>query len=632
MDPEESSIERLKRTLYSRNEAMVPKEKRTPVTGEEPSVPTDWGGKRTFDVSYPEMNKRNNSFFNKFLIYSFIFFLVACGIAIFIFFGGINMISSNNVDIKITGPSSVSSGEEFDMGLSIANLNRADLEEVSLFIDYPSGSLAPGEDNKSLSHEKISLGNISKGNSTDYTVRALLFGEKDSVKTFDLRLEYKVKGSNAVFSKEKTYDVSIGSSPLLLNVSYPQETNSGQPITLTISITSNSSVVVKNSLLKIEYPYGFTYKSSSISPVRDNSVWKIGDLKDGDKKTIIVTGILVGQDSEDRSFRVSVGTQDSSSPVDFTTALAESISTVGIRKSFFSLSVVSTSGQNLITIGQFVPMAIRWENTLPDKVINAHIEATLSGNVLDRSSVNPSEGGFWRSIDNTIIWDKTTTNSLVSLMPGDNGQVSFSFASLKNTTGFIKNPHIDVHVVMTADRTGLSAGTVSSPFDYSVKISSSIGITAKSFRNSGPFSNSGSIPPRADKETTYTITWTLTNTSNDLKDTTVSTVLPQGVLWKGQVSPSSEKITYNPDSRTVSWGAGNVSAGVGYSFSPREVSFQVGLTPSVSQIGLEASLTGNSNVSANDTYTGEALTASAQSVSTHYSDPSYSTNDNIVVK
>jgi hypothetical protein len=52
----------------------------------------------------------------------------------------------------------------------------------------------------------------------------------------------------------------------------------------------------------------FTYKDSNIKPLRDNSVWNVGDLKDGDKKTLSVTGVLVGQNLEDRTFNISAGT------------------------------------------------------------------------------------------------------------------------------------------------------------------------------------------------------------------------------------------------------------------------------------------------------------------------------------
>ena len=70
------------------------------------------------------------------------------------------MISSNNLDVKIVGPSSVSSGEELDMGLTIVNGNRTDLEDVVMFIDYPDGSSTVGPNNKTLTRDRVSLGTI----------------------------------------------------------------------------------------------------------------------------------------------------------------------------------------------------------------------------------------------------------------------------------------------------------------------------------------------------------------------------------------------------------------------------------------------------------------------------------------
>lgn len=635
MDFEKSSIERLKRTLYSRNEELVPKEKRTPVEPRgENNVPTDWGKPKSFDLVTDSMmmTRKNNTFFKKFLIGSITFFLLALGIALFIFFGGVNMISSNNLDVKIVSPSSISSGEELDMGLTIVNGNRTDLEEVSLFVDYPQGSEAVGEVNKVLTHEKIDLGKIAKGGNADYTLRTLLFGEKDVIKTFIFRIEYKVKGSNAVFSKEKTYDVSIGSSPLLLNVDYPKEVNSGQTIQMTVDITSNSPVVMKNTLIHIDYPYGFTYKTSNIKPLRDNSVWNIGDLKNGDKKSLVITGVLVGQNMEDRSFRVTTGTENENSK-DFTTALAETLATIGIRKSFFDLAVVSANGGNTSSSGQSIPIVVKWQNTLPDKIINSHIEATIFGSGFDRNSVTIGNGGYYRSVDNTVAWDRNTTSGLTEILPGDSGQVSFTPISLSETIlRSVKNPHIDIHVVMTGDRSGTESGQVSSTADFTVKIASTLVLGAKSYKSIGPFTNIGPIPPRADKESTYTINWVLTNTSNDLKDTVLSATLPAGVMWKAEISPATEKITYSPETRVVSWNAGSISAGTGFSNSPRQVYFKVGITPSVNQIGQIAPLLSQTNIEAIDTYTGTTLRSTAGVITTQYSDPGFLLNNGTVAK
>ena len=117
MESENSRLERLKRSLYSRNDDLVPKERRTPVQEREYDVAKDWGGKSGFDFPENTMQKKNNSFFNKFFLVSIVFFVLAVALAVFMFFGGFNMISSGNVDIKIIGPSSISSGEELDLNL-----------------------------------------------------------------------------------------------------------------------------------------------------------------------------------------------------------------------------------------------------------------------------------------------------------------------------------------------------------------------------------------------------------------------------------------------------------------------------------------------------------------------------------
>ncbi|HBD25176.1 MAG: hypothetical protein A2566_01920 [Candidatus Zambryskibacteria bacterium RIFOXYD1_FULL_40_13] len=630
MEFEKSSIERLKRTLYSRNENVVPKEKRTPVPERKIDISTDWGTTPSFDIPKENMTKHNNSFFNKFFIGSMIFFVVALAVAVFIFFGGLNMISSNNLDIKIVAPGSVSSGEELVVGLSILNSNRTDLEETTLFITYPDASLSVGEE-EPLTREKVDLGVIPSGGSKDHIVRLTMSGEKDAIKSFNFRIEYRVKGSNATFSKEKKYDVIISSSPIILNVSYPKEINSGQTVAMVVDIVSNSSVVMKNTLVKVEYPYGFTFKDSSTKPIRDNTIWNIGDLKDGDKKSLTITGTLIGQNLEDRSFKVSVGTQKSSIDEDFDIALASNIVTVGIRKSFFDLTVTSES---VSVIGRSIPVTIKWENILPDKILNTNITAVLSGNILDRNSVRVNNGGFYRSVDDTIVWDKNSTENLASISPGDYNSVSFSLSSLFdiNRVRSIKNPNIVINIKSTGDRTGTESGVISSEEEIVIKFPSAVAFTAKSYRSIGPFGNSGPIPPKADKESTYTITWVLTNANNDLKDTLVTAVLPAGVEWKKEVSPSSERFTWSEETRVLTWNVGNIASGAGFTNSPKEISFKVGVTPSVSQIGSVLDLLTRINMTATDTYTNTQLTAGALSVTTQFSDPTYKSTDGFVVQ
>ncbi len=634
MQPEsdESSIDRLKRTLYSRNEKLVPKTERTQVAPHEFDVPSTWGDKPDYSISPKTIVKRNNSFFNKFLIGSLVFFVVSVCIAVFIFFGGVNMISSNNLTIDVVAPTSISSGEELSVGLSIVNGNRTDLEGATLFITYPEGAEKVGEGGESISHEEINLGVVPKGDSAEHGVRTVLFGEKDSIKSFVFRIEYKVKGSNATFSKEKTYDVIIGSSPILLDVKYPKEVNSGQDITLSVEVTSNSTVPIKDLLVKIDYPYGYTYKSSTIKPARNDSVWSMGDLKNGDKKKFEVVGTLVGQNMEDRSFRISAGNK-SGSVYDFDTVLVSNTITLGLRKSFFDLTV--RAGDNFVgKPGETIPVNIKWQNTLPDKILDADVQVVFSGNSIDETKTNVMNSGYYSSANDTATWTKNENQILSDISPGSSGDFSLTLSSLVNLVQpkFIKNPHIDLKISMTGDRAGRDGGEVNSTQSVVIKISTVASITAKTLRDTGPFANTGAIPPRADSETTYTINWTLTNTTSDLKGAVARAELPQGVFWKGETSPSTEKITYNPDSRIVTWDIGSVSAGSGFINSPKQAYFKVGLVPNVTQVGATPVIVSQVDMLATDTYTERQVSSNAGTVSTRFTDPSYSFGEEVVVK
>jgi hypothetical protein len=372
-----------------------------------------------------------------------------------------------------------------------------------------------------------------------------------------------------------------------------------------------------------------------MASVKNNSVWNLGDLKAGDKKTLTITGTLVGQNMEDRSFQVSVGVPDISTASDFTTSLATQTATVGIRKSFFNLSVYTSGDQSGVAeIGQNVSVTTSWQNTLPDKILNGKVVAKLSGNVFDRTKVSANSNGFYSSSDSSVSWDKNMLSGLASIFPGDSGQVSFSVSPISNLAQIraIKNPYITVHVDMTGDRTGTEATSLSSSQDLTVKFISDLEVTAKSYRSTGLFTNTGPIPPRADRESTYTVVWTLTNTTNDLNGAVVSAVLPAGVVWKGETSPNGEKINYDSDSRTVSWNADTVPAGSGFTYSPKTVSFKVGITPSVTQVGAVLPLLSDTGVSADDTFTETSIKVSAPPVTTHFSDSNFRNGDDTVVK
>jgi hypothetical protein len=152
-------------------------------------------------------------------------------------------------------------------------------------------------------------------------------------------------------------------------------------------------------------------------------------------------------------------------------------------------------------------------------------------------------------------------------------------------------------------------------------------------RSTGPFQNTGTLPPRADRETTYTVYWNLSNSFNDVADVVFSTVLPQYVSWKGETSPSSEAVSFDASTRTVRWTVPDLRAGVGYTSPSKEVAFQIGLLPSLSQVGTVPDLTGELRVTGADRFTGGTVTTSKPALTTRMpTDLSFRSGDDRVAQ
>ena len=174
---------------------------------------------------------------------------------------------------------------------------------------------------------------------------------------------------------------------------------------------------------------------------------------------------------------------------------------------------------------------------------------------------------------------------------------------------------------------------VSSAITRSIVVNSNLALIADVIYNGGPFKNTGTIPPKAEKTTTYAVNWSISNTFNNTSGVTVSAVLPSYVKFVDNISPQNESVTYDDVSGEVVWSVGNIKTDTGYSSAPRKVSFQVSILPSLTQIGTVPTLVGDSTLKATDTFTNAALTAVANSLSTDIvSDPQYKYGEGVVIK
>ena len=584
---------------------------------------------------------RGMTFAAKFLIVSILFFLIASGIAFYRFYWGSNTISANNIEIFIMGPVSVSGGEKLSLDITVDNNNKTDLKSADLRVEYPEGARAIDDLKTELKRTRDALGDIPQGESAEKRVEAILFGEEKSKKEIKVTVEYRISGSSAIFYKEKVYEVVISDSPVNIEVSGLKEINANQAIDFSVTVVSNSSSPIRNLLLKAEYPFGFVLTNSSEKSLDpNNNLWSIGDLSPGQKKTIKIYGKLQGQDGENKVLRFTTGISSDKDEKVIATPLVTSLAEVSIKKPFIGIQVAldgSVANEFVANSSKIIRADVAWKNNLTTPIKDAEIQIRFKGDALNKSSVS-AERGFYRSSDSAIIFDKTNNRELASIAPGESGNLSFSFGVLNSYSGgssFMVEPSISLDIVANGKR--LEGDNVPQEVLYSatriVKIATDARLSSRALHWSGPFENSGPMPPKADSETTYTVIWTITNTSSKIKDAKVTATLPLYVKWLSQTSPSDENISFNSAGSEIVWDVGDIEAGAGIDSPPREAAFQISFLPSLSQEGQNPVILNESILSGKDSFTSSSVGETRPPLTTSLkTDPDFKYSEDRVVK
>lgn len=634
-DDVKSKISELEKELYSKDfkqhrvEDIVPHK--------EVALAPSWDAAADEDSSLNEdaaILKRHRMM-KKFVQFSIGFFILALLVAGFIWWRGSNIVSGENITIDVMAPVAASGGDAFETKFTVTNNNKVSMESATLFVEYPAGFYSV-PDNAELPRISKDLGAITPGQSVTEAVNTVLYGEENTNKEVAVSLEYRMAGSNATLKKTTTYALKISSSPINIKLSFPKETSSGQEIELAVDIGSNSKDTLGALVMDASYPAGFTFESANPAPTYGENVWKITNLLPQEKRTIKIRGVIEGQESEEKVVRISVGTESPKDERLIGITYNATTESSTITKPFLALdlAVNNNKAQDSITsLNKGVRVDVFWQSNNPTKVTDAVVEVKLKGAALDKYSLYASSGGFYRSVDNTIVWDKTGNPDLAVIDPGAKGTVSFSFSPISlgvDASRLIKNPQIIFEVRARAGRVSdvNASENISTFVTRSVKFETDLKVGAKGLYFSGPFQNSGPMPPQADKETTYTISLTARNSANNVSSAVVKTTLPIYTKWLNAVSPEGEDITFNESTGEVTWNVGRIPAG-----GSRDASFQISLLPSVSQINRTPLLTGDIAIVATDDFTKTEVRDKKPAVTTYISsDPQFSPNDANVVQ
>lgn len=578
------------------------------------------------EVSSETMSSKNTrkKYRKIFAIVGIIFFIISMATASFIMFWGGNTISGENISITATGALAVGGGGIYEFQVAVANKNTVPIQSATLIIEYPRGTHSASDENKEISIERQSLSTVGAGEVINVPVKARMYGEENEDKEIKVWIEYRVAGSNATFEKyAEPLKLKITTSPLVMTFQSVKKIASGQDVDLTLTVQSNSPTPLENILIKITYPEGFDFTESDLDTISGEDTWKFNELKPNEKKTIHIKGQITGHETDVRQFSAIAGISKDNVGNTLASQLATANTEISVESPFLNVqAVINGNPAETVVVNSedSITVEITYKNTLSTTLSNGTVSVQLDGNALSDFNIQ-NNTGYYDSTKNIITWEGSEIDSLKEILPGETVRLSFVLKPGKNVS---KTPEI----TMVANVTGLriSESQVSEKLEGTVsrtiKVEGVPLFTSKTNYSEGPFTNTGPVPPVAEKVTQYTYLLSVKAGTNDLTGGEVTAVLPQAVSWLDMVTPD-DVVTYNATTRIMKWSIGNINA-----HTEATVGIQVSFLPSITQIGKIPTILETQRFKATDRFTGTTVRAEAPALTTNLSTDVNDTQNN----
>ena len=514
-----------------------------------------------------------------------------------------------NVTVELEVPNQLSSGSEIIYKVNFKNHERDLIRDISLDMVYPSGFTFKDSvpETSSLNGTRFNLPNVEPGQEGTVMIKGMLVGNIDEMKSVSALMRYKFSQFNSEFVVQSQGQTRIVNSDILLQFEGPFRAPNGQDITYNLSYANNSDKDLNELKLKMDLPAVFRVVKQDPPPTQ-GAIWNIGGLKANERKNIQFVGQFQGTKAgEEMTLRAQIDGLDDTGR-EYTLASTSYIVTISQQPLVTEISVRNASNlsTDIVFPGESLDYRIKYQNNDASAAHGVIITAKLNGEALDLSTIEAPQASIQ---GNTIIWNASQVRNLGTLEPNQGGEVTFRI-TIKNpaTRDSVKN------LVVSAD-----AAIKSYEYDQafiSPAVKTNIGTVVK--LDTAVEHKSGFTPPSVGKDTTYRVTMDLKNASNDVEGSIMSFNLPSSLDFDMSAVNAEEakNVTYDRNSRKVTWNIGRLPAHIGILSAPRRLEFDVSITPAAANARKPMTLVNNIKFNATDSFTKQVISINAQDIST----------------
>ncbi len=533
--------------------------------------------------------------------------------------------SSRDVEFQILGPDQTTSGESTVITVRIVNRTAATLREGTVTLTFPEGTvLGGGSDSAGSLRHKLEVEDLPPDREFQQDISVRLLGTMEQIKTVSGTYVYRPENITSQLRRAAEFSTVIVRVPITVSVAAPERVSSGQELTLEIAVDSELSPPLPGMSLGIDFPQGFKLLEASPPPAdASNRIWPLADLASGTSAKITLRGTITGSPREVKAFHFRLGRFDPRTKTWL--LIAESSGGPEIASPFlFVLTTLGGSREGTLAPGAKVAGSVSYKNNLSQKIENVTIELFFPEKFVKLESIR-AERGFYDVTRQALVWKSSSEPRLKEIGPGEEGTLAFSF-EVKTAPPIKKfsDKNFVFPVVTTINTASLPPEFRGASLEYrdtiEFKIESRLNLAARAAYYDTPTANSGPLPPRVRRPTTYTLWFQLSNGANDLRDVGVKGTLGGGAEWKGALESSVGSVSFNPATQEVSWQIRELSAATGILRAPASAAIQVVFTPAENQINTSPELLRDISAIGRDAFTDKIESDSVENLTTELHD------------
>ncbi|MBM3256181.1 MAG: hypothetical protein FJZ04_01785 [Candidatus Moranbacteria bacterium] len=522
---------------------------------------------------------------------------------------------SEQVQIKVNVPPAVNLNENVEVEVLCANNNPVVLKDAHLTLETPSNFISstesanPPADTFSKSTVEWNLGNFNPQENKSFKFYGRFTSREEDSVSFKAFLRYTPSNFNSQFQNDASVSTRVIGIPITLSVEATREAASGFAISYQIKVRNEGSDPLQSLSMKMAYPLGFGFINSSIPLAGDRKdIWEIPTLLSNEEKVLSIEGKIEGQKGEKKIFSAHLGKNEQDGFKEY--IVKEAFTDITEPPILVTQEV--QNDQTTVHKNDELNLIVKFTNKSDRAIRNAIVKVKIEGAIFDQKSILIEKNGSYDGNTKEVVWQGGNTPEVALINPGSSGElrfrikiadyIPFSGQKSSNFTGStvvsLESPEIPTPIGSNKIITGNT---------LNFKLSTFAGIKSAGYYNDSAIPNSGPLPPTVDKETSYTIHWTVTNAFNDLRNIEVKSVLPYGLKWMNKVYPSKTGLVYNENTREITWNLERIPAGAGIDKAASSLAFQVSVTPTDDQYGKIIDLMGQTTLRATDTFTQETI-------------------------